>query len=77
MTNRLSLVTEIHQLQSADLVLTACACSLPASHDAATTPKHTALSASLAVHASVSGTIRTFSRTPDATVALTDCTLSP
>jgi len=77
MTNRLSLVTENHQLQSADLVRTACACSLPASHEAAMTPKHTALLASSAVHASVSGNMRTFSRTPDATVAPTDCTLSP
>ena len=77
MTKRLSFVTENHQLQSADLVRTACACSFPASHEAAMTPKHTDLSASSPKCASVSGTMRTFSRTSDATVAPTDCTLSP
>ena len=77
MTKRRSFVTENHQLQSADLVRTACACSFPASHKAAMTPKHTALSTSSPECASVSGTERTFSRTPDATVVPTDCTLSP
>lgn len=77
MTNRLSFVTENHQLQSADLVQTACACSFPASHEAAMTSKQTALSASSPECASASGTMRTFSHSPDATVAPTDCTLSP
>lgn len=77
MTKRLSFVTENHQLQTADLVRTACVCSLPASHEAAMTPKHTALAASSPECASVSGTMRTFSRTPDATVVPTDRTLSP
>jgi hypothetical protein len=77
MTKRLSFVTENHQLQAADWVRTACAYSFPASHEAAKTPKHTALSASSPERASVSGTMRTFSRTPDSTVAPTDCTLPP
>ena len=77
MTNRLPFVTENHQLQSADLVRTACACSFPASHEAAMTPKQTALSASSTECASASGIMRTFSQTPDATVAPTDCILSP
>jgi hypothetical protein len=77
MTNRLSVVTENHQLQSADLVRKTCACSFPASHEAAMTPKHTALAASSPECASVLGTMRTFRRTPDATVAPTDCTHSP
>jgi hypothetical protein len=77
MTNCLSFVAKNHQLQSADLVPTACACSFPASHEAEMTPKHTAVLASPADRTNASGTMRTFSRTPDATVAPTDCTLSP
>ena len=77
MTDRLSLVTENYQLQSADLDRTACACSFPVSHEAAVTPKRTALSASSAKRASVSSTIRTFSRPPDATVAPAAYALSP
>ena len=48
MTYRLSPVTENHQLQTADLLLTACAYPFPASLEAAMTPKHKALSASSA-----------------------------
>ena len=77
MTKRLSFVTENHQLHSADLVQTASACSFPASHQAAMKAKQTALSASSPACASTSGTICTFSHTPDATVAPTDYTPSP
>ncbi len=77
MTKRLSFVTENHQLQSADLVRAACACSSPALKEAAMKPKHTALSASSAEWSSVSLTMHTVSRPLDATVALTDRTLYP
>jgi hypothetical protein len=77
MTHRLSVVTENDQLHSADLVRTACGCSFPASQKPAMTPKHKASSASPADRTSASGTMHNFSHSTGATVAPTDCTLSP
>lgn len=77
MTKRLSFVMENHHLQSADLVRTACACSSSASKEATMTPKQTALSASSADRTRASDTMHNFSNNTDATVAPTDCTLSP
>ncbi len=76
MTHRRSVITENYQLHSADLARTACACSLPASHEAAKLPENIASSAFSTACASASGTMHNFSHNTDATVAPTDCTLS-
>ena len=77
MTLRLSIARERHRLYPADPVRTSCAHPPSARKTPAIEPNRTALPGSSNETAPVSGTVRTFSRTPDAPVAPTFDALSP
>lgn len=77
MTHRLSDATDHHRLPTADLVTTGCARPPSARNTIALTPNRSAFPGSSSAFVPVSGTMRSFSRTPDAAVAPTVCTLSP